>query len=162
MKNGNRISEVLSEADVTAILAAIATIKAKLPWLLTLAPAESRGLRNLGFDGVPFAQAGLEAVRANVEFTRRGFDLAEYEKDLALLEQLSRVRGPLVALAQQVKQTHQVAGADVMVQADDIYEDLNKDNGETAAVQVPRQQMRKRYARRNAAPKATPAPGGGQ
>ena len=95
----------------------------------------------------------------DVEFTRRGFDLAEYEKDLALLEQLSRVRGPLVALAQQVNQTYQVAGADVMVQADDIYEDLNKDNGETAAVQVPRQRMKKRYARRNAAPKAKPSGG---
>jgi hypothetical protein len=158
MKKGNRISEVFSEADVKDVLAAVAVIQQKMPWLITLSPDESRGLRNLGFDGVAFAQAGLEAVRANIDFTRRGFDLAEYEKDLALLEQLSRVRGPLVALTQAVVQTHQLTGADVMVAADDIYEDLTKDDGETAAVQAPRKQMSKRYAHRTTKPDTTTVP----
>ena len=153
MKKGNRISATLSDADVKKVLDAIDTIKQALPFLLTLTPDESRRLRNLGFDGVAFAEAGLEAVQANLDFTRRGFDLAEFERDLALLKQLGRIRGPLNALSQQVTQTHQITGADVMVAADDIYEDMNRDNGETAAVQAPRQQMRKRYAQRQATPK---------
>jgi hypothetical protein len=121
-----------------------------MPWLLTLAPEESRGLRNLGFDGLPFAQAALDAVRADINFTRRGFDLAEFEKDVTLYGQLSQVRARLAMLWQKVNQTTQVTGADMMVTADDVYEDMNKDNGETAAVQGPRQIMKKRYAQRTA------------
>ncbi|MDO7873111.1 hypothetical protein Q5H93_00080 [Hymenobacter sp. ASUV-10] len=55
MKNGNRISEEFSDEDLQAVLAAITLIESKMPWLLTLTPEESRGLRNLGFDGLPFA-----------------------------------------------------------------------------------------------------------
>ena len=45
-----------------------------------------------------------------------------------------------------------------MVTADDVYEDLRKDNGETAAVQTALQAMKKRYAHRlGAAAKATKA-----
>lgn len=152
MKNGNRISAALPSAAVDRILAAIALIEAELPFLITLSPEESRGLRNLGFDGVAYAQAGLDAVQASVDFTRRGFDLAEYEKDLALLAQLRRVRARLAPLTQKLEDTYRLTGADVMVTADDIYEDLRKDNGETEAVQVPRQQMRKRYGFRKAKP----------
>jgi len=158
MKDGNRISEEFSDEDLQAVLAAIALIEKKMPWLLTLTPEESRGLRNLGFDGLPFAQAALDAARADINFTRRGFDLAEFEKDVALYDQLSRVRTRLVNLTQKVVQTHQVTGSDMMVAADDIYEDMNKDNGETAAVQGSRQIMKKRYAQRKSA-SAAPKPG---
>jgi hypothetical protein len=124
-----------------------------MPWLLTLAPEESRGLRNLGFDGLPFAQAAQDAVRANINFTRRGFDLKEFEKDVALYGKLNQVRARLAPLVQKVAQAAQVAGADMMVAADDVYEDINRDNGETAAVQDARQQMKKRYAQRKTAAK---------
>ena len=150
MKNGSRISEVFTDTDLKAVLTALDTIEAKMPWLLTLTPDESRGLRNLGFDGLPFAQAALDAVRADLNFTRRGFDLPEFEKDVALYGQIGRVRARLVGLTQKVVQTHQVTGSDMMVAADDVYEDLGKDNGETAAVQAPRQTMKKRYAQRKA------------
>lgn len=153
MKNGNRISEVFSDADLKAVLDAIGVIESRMPWLLTLTPDESRSLRNLGFDGLPFAQAALEAVRADINFTRRGFDLPEFEKDVALYGQLSQVRARLAPLSQKVNQTTQVAGSDMMVQADDVYEDINRDNGETAAVQAARLQMKKRYPQRKAADK---------
>ena len=121
MKNGSRISEVFTDTDLKAVLTALDTIEAKMPWLLTLTPDESRGLRNLGFDGLPFAQAALDAVRADLNFTRRGFDLPEFEKDVALYGQIGRVRARLVGLTQKVVQTHQVTGSDIMVAADDVY-----------------------------------------
>ena len=152
MKN-NRISEEFSDEDLEAVLGAIGVIDKRMPWLLTLTPEESRGLRNLGFDGLPFAMAALDAVRANIDFTRRGFDLEEFEKDVTLYHKLSQVRARLAPLAQKVTQTAQVAGSDMMVTSDDIYEDITRDNGETAAVQAARQQMKKRYPQRKIAEK---------
>ena len=154
MQNGNRISAVLSDAAVTQIIQKIEEIEALMPFLLTISPDESRKLRNLGFDGVAFAQAGRDAVRADASFTRRSFDAAEFEQDLTLLDQLGRVRARLAPLSQKVAQTHQVTGADVMVAADDIYEDLSRDKGETAAIRAPYQQMRRRYTYRKTSPDA--------
>ncbi len=148
MKQGNRISATLSAADAQKIVDLLHQAEALLPFLITLQPAESKGLRNIGFDGVPFAQAALDAVRANVDFTRRSFDLAEFEKDVALMDRLRGVLAVVAPLAQKVSDTFRLAGADVMVTADDVYEDLRQDNGETAAVQAPLQIMKKRYAQR--------------
>ncbi|GAA4352513.1 hypothetical protein GCM10023185_12290 [Hymenobacter saemangeumensis] len=157
MKKGNRISAALPNTAVDKILEALDTIEGQLPFLLTLSPEESRGLRHLGFDGIPYAQAGLDAVRASTAFTRRSFDLAEFEKDLDLHAQLRRVRARLAPLSQKLEDTFRVVGADIMVTADDLYEDMRKDNGETEAIQAARQQMRKRYGYRKAAKAPSPA-----
>jgi hypothetical protein len=156
MKNGNRISAQLPNAAVEEIIAALDTIESKLPFLLTLAPEESRGLRHLGFDGIPYAEAGLDAVRVSTDFTRRSFDLAEYERDMALHAQLRRVRAKLAPLSQKVEDTFKVLGADIMVTADDIYADLRLDNGETEAVRAPHKQMAKRYEYRKTSPAPIP------
>ena len=158
MKQGNRISETISAADAKKVVDLLRQAETLLPFLITLQPEESRGLRNIGFDGIPFAQAALDATRASVDFTRRSFDLAEFEKDVALMDSLRGIRAVLAPLAQKVQDTFRLVGADVMVTADDVYEDLRKDNGETAAVQAPLQIMKKRYAQRLGAAKAKPAP----
>ena len=155
MKQGNRISETISAADAKKVVDLLRQAETLLPFLITLQPEESRGLRNIGFDGIPFAQAALDATRASVDFTRRSFDLAEFEKDVALMDSLRGIQAVLAPLAQKVQDTFRLVGADVMVTADDVYADLSKDNGETAAVQAPRQTMKKRYAQRKA---TVPAP----
>jgi hypothetical protein len=157
MKQGNRISETLPAADAKKVVDLLRQAEALLPFLITLQPEESRGLRNIGFDGIPFAQAALDAVRADLSFTRRSFDLPEFEKDVALMDALRGIQAVLGPLAQKVQDTYRLVGADVMVTADDVYEDLNKDNGETTAVQAPLQIMKKRYAQRLGAAKAKPA-----
>lgn len=158
MKQGNRISAALPATDTQKIIDFLHQAEALMPFLITLQPDESKGLRNIGFDGIPFAQAALDAVRADIDFTRRTFDLPEFEKDVALMAALRGIRAVLGPLAQKVEDTFRLTGADVMVTADDVYEDLRKDNGETAAVQVPLQIMRKRYAQRLGATKGKPAP----
>lgn len=148
MKQGNRISEIITPNDAQKVVELLRQAQGLLPFLITLQPAESKGLRNIGFDGVPFAMAALDAVRANIDFTRRGFDLPEFEKDVALMEALRGILAVIGPLAQRVSDTYRLAGADTMVTADDVYEDLRKDNGETAAVQAPLLIMKKRYANR--------------
>ena len=105
---------------------------------------------------MPFAQAALDAVQADRNFTHRGFDLPEFEKDVALMDSLRRIQAVLAPLTQKVQDTYRLAGADVMMTADDVYEDLRRDNGETAAVQAPLQIIKKRYAQRISAAKTKP------
>ena len=157
MKQGNRISESLPATDAQKIVDLLHQVESLLPFLITLQPEESKSLRNIGFDGVPFAQAALDAVRADIKFTRRTFDLPEFEKDVALMDNLRGVRAVLRPLAQKLEDTFRLVGADVMVTSDDVYEDLTKDNGETAAVQAPLQVMKKRYPHRLGSPKAAKA-----
>jgi hypothetical protein len=158
MKQGNRISASIKPADKTAFIASAKELSAKLDFLVTLQPDDSKSLRKIGVDGVPYALAGRDAVRANLDFTRRSFDLAEYEQDVTLFQDMSEILAVLQPLVQKLEDTCRLVGADVMVTADDIYEDLRKDDGETAAVQAPLQQMRKRYQYRNgAAAKASKA-----
>lgn len=149
MKQGNRISATLKPADKAAFIQTLKELTGRLDFLVTLQPDESRSLRKIGVDGVPYALAGLDAVRASLDFTRRSFDLAEYERDVQLFQNLGEVLAVLRPLVQKLEDTYRLVGADVMVTADDIYEDLRKDNGETAAVQAPLQLMRKRYQYRN-------------
>ncbi len=158
MKQGNRISATLSAADAKKVTDLLRQAEALLPFLITLQPEESRGLRNIGFDGIPFAQAALDATRASLDFTRRSFDLPEFEKDVALMDALRGVQAVLGPLAQKVQDTFRLVGADVMVTADDVYADLSKDNGETAAVQPALQLMKKRYTHRLGDTKAKPKP----
>ena len=95
MKQGNRISETLSPADAKKVLGLLRQAEALLPFLVTLQPEESRRLRNIGFDGIPFAQAALDAVRGSQDFTRRSFDLPEFEKDVALMDSLRGIQAVL-------------------------------------------------------------------
>ena len=148
MKQGNRISAVLPAAEQAQIISQLKSIEDKLDFLITLQPEDSKALRHIGVDGVPYALAGLDAVHASIDFTRRSFDLPEYERDVTLMNQLREIRAVLLPLAQKVEDTYRLVGADVMVTADDIYEDLRKDNSENTAVQAPLAQMRKRYTYR--------------
>ncbi|SHK08258.1 hypothetical protein [Hymenobacter psychrotolerans] len=158
MKQGNRISAAIKPADKTAFIQTLKELSGRLDFLITLQPEESQSLRKIGIDGVPYALAGRDAVRASLDFTRRSFDLDEYEQDVTLFQDLGEILAVLNPLRQRLEDTYRLVGADVMVTADDIYEDLRNDNGETAAVQAPLQQMRKRYQYRNgAAAKATKA-----
>ena len=155
MKQGNRISAALKPADKQQLIQQLKDMTEQLSFLITLQPEESRSLRNIGVDGVSFAQAALDATRADLSFTRRSFDLAEFERDVTLMGDLRELLAVAQPLVQKLQDTYRLVGADVMVTADDVYEDLRKDNGETSAVQAPYQLMRRRYQHRNGAKKAS-------
>jgi len=159
MKQGNRISATITPADKTSFITSLKELTGRLDFLVTLQPEDSKSLRKIGVDGVPYALAGRDAVRASLDFTRRSFNLAEFEKDVTLFQDLGEILAVLRPLVQKLEDTYRLVGADVMVTADDIYEDLRKDGGETAAVRAPLELMRKRYQYRNskaAAPKPVP------
>lgn len=60
----NRVSAVLSEADRQAVLAAIETIRTKLPFLVDLTPEQRRSLPKMGDRSRSFVAKAL-AVALN-------------------------------------------------------------------------------------------------
>ncbi len=58
----NQVSAELAAADVEAIAASIAAIKAKLPFLIDLSPAERKTLPKMGDKSQAFVRAALEEV----------------------------------------------------------------------------------------------------
>jgi hypothetical protein len=74
----NLVSATLSPSDRDEVLVAIATIKAKLPFLLSLTPEESKSLPRLGDKSRAFTVKALEIALQHSEFLPRMFDVEEF------------------------------------------------------------------------------------
>lgn len=59
------ISAEASDADLQAVKTALETVRQKLPFLVTLTPAERRHLFKMGDKSLAFVQNSLQAARNN-------------------------------------------------------------------------------------------------
>lgn len=82
----NRISASLSQADRQAVIDAINTIRAKLPFLVDLSPEERRSLPRMGDKSRGFVTLALEVATQNADILPRSFDVEDMRKDVELLE----------------------------------------------------------------------------
>jgi|GEM_PF-4113565 len=73
MKQGNRISATITPADKTSFITSLKELTGRLDFLVTLQPEDSKSLRKIGVDGVPYALAGRDAVRAPLELMRKRY-----------------------------------------------------------------------------------------
>lgn len=76
------ISATLAQADREALLAAVATIKEKLPFLIDLTADERKALPKMGDKSRAFVSKALEVATQNPNFLPRSFDLGELRKDV--------------------------------------------------------------------------------
>src|SRR5918911_880177 len=93
----NRISTTLSTNDQADVLAAIKTIRDKLPFLLDLTPEERRSLPRMGDKSRAFVAQALTVAEQNADILPRSFDTAEMRKDVELMQALEPI---LLAVAQ--------------------------------------------------------------
>jgi len=117
----NLVSATLSPQDRDEILAAIATIKTKLPFLLTLTPEESKSLPRLGDKSRAFTAKALEIALQQSDFLPRALDIEEFKQDLALFEALYPITVALTQLAELVNDTTAVAGSEAYGAARIVY-----------------------------------------
>jgi len=82
------ISATLSQPDRDALISAIATIKAKLHFLVDLSTEERKALPKMGDKNRAFVSKALEVATQNPDFLPRSFDLDEMRKDVQLFEAL--------------------------------------------------------------------------
>ena len=103
MPTDNRISAVLLAADKTAILAALDTIRTKLPFLVNLTAMERRKLAKMSDKTLAFDEKCAAYMTAHAELVPSYVNMTEYNKDRAL-------RLALLDIDQQLKQV--VEGVD--------------------------------------------------
>jgi len=125
MPETDKISAALTDADLTLILAAITTIRSKMPFIITLAVGE-KATRVMGSKSVDYVNLGLEGAKDYPKKLTADFDLVEFTKDVTLINQLEKVRIPLTALVSSICDTINAAGSDAIRASDEVYDSLKK------------------------------------
>jgi len=118
----NRVSANLSQADQQAVLAAIQTIREKLPFLIDLTPEERRNLPKLGDKSQAFVAQAMTIATQNTDILPRGFDVAEFQKDVALLTALQPFMAALTQLQELVEDTYLEVGSEAYAAALAVYQ----------------------------------------
>jgi hypothetical protein len=149
----NRISAALPQADREAVMAAIGTIRTKLPFLLDLSPEDRKAMPKLGDKSRAFVAKALELATQNPGFLPRDFSIDEMRKDASLAEELFAIRQALMTLAEMVDDTYVAAGSEAYVAALLVYNYAKSSNVGTEGLDGAVDELGARFAR-----KSKPAP----
>ena len=156
MATQNLISATLAAQAVTNINAAIATIRANAPFLISLTKQERSSLPRMGAGSIDFVEKTIAFVQQHPEALPATFNTAEYLKDGALNTPLK----PLVALMAQLNEdfddTGLALGSDLLVQSLDVYA-FAKATNRNGAYDAYIDSVKGRFARSPRTP-ATPPP----
>jgi hypothetical protein len=153
----NRISASLSQADRQAVLDAINTIRAKLPFLIDLSPEERRTLPRMGDKSRGFVAQAFEIAVQNPDILPRSFDVEEMRKDVELLAALSPIMAALAQLNELVDDTYMAVGSEAYAAALLLYQ-YARASGKGAALDSALDALGQRFARKSrSAPAANPA-----
>ena len=115
------ISYALPQADLDAVKAAIATINAKLPFLVTLDGQERKELFKLGPKSADFVSDASSAVASFPNILPPTFDKVEYGKDASLFKALADIKMQLDSLIEKVDNTTLAVGSEAMVASLEVY-----------------------------------------
>lgn len=115
MSRDNRLSAQLDAGAIDTIRQSLATIRAQLPFLLSLTPQERKELPKLGEKTVGFDEKCVSYMQSNPEFLPGFIDTAEVDKDRALRSQLLLFAADLQGLAQQVEDSLTVLGSEILM-----------------------------------------------
>ncbi|MGB9182289.1 MAG: hypothetical protein WCB68_23870 [Pyrinomonadaceae bacterium] len=118
----NRISAAISQADQQAVLAAINTIKQKLPFLIDLTPDERHSLPKMGDKSRAFVSQALELATQNPDILPRSFDVEEMRKDVELLSALSPLLAAISQLQELLEDTYLAVGSEAYTAALLVYQ----------------------------------------
>ncbi len=153
----NHVSAELPVADQQAVIAAIATIRAKLPFLVDLTDDESAGLAKFGPKSHAFVGKVLHTTQLNTQILPPSFSLAEFERDYALWQTLQPIQVQLTQLQELFNDTMAALGSDLYTEALTSYSYL-KVAGSGAGLDELKSLVGQRFARRPVASKAVAVP----
>ena len=144
----NRVSAVLSQTDYDAIMTAIDTINAKLPFLLNINQDDLQTVLRLGDKSRSFVEKAMEVATQNQGFLPRDFDVEEMRKDINLFESLFAVRQALMKLSENVDNTYTVVGSEAYLAALIVYNYAKSSAVGTAGLDGAIDELGKRFARK--------------
>jgi hypothetical protein len=144
----NLISASLSADDQADILAALATVREKLPFLLGLTPDQRRSLCRMGDKSRAFVDKALELATQNTDLMPRCLDVEEMRRDLELVEALYPVLFSIGQLKELIEDTYLLAGSEAYSAARTAYNSARV-NGKTMGLTEAVDQMGQRFSRKS-------------
>ncbi|HEX8000951.1 MAG TPA: hypothetical protein VF528_21395 [Pyrinomonadaceae bacterium] len=151
----NRINATLSEADRTAIMDAINTIRTKLPFLVDLTIEERRSLPKMGDKSRAFVSQALEVARQNEDVMPRSFDVEEMSRDVELANALQPIVIALSQLQELVDDTYMLVGSEAYAAALLVYQ-YARAAGKGAGLDNALDDLGQRFARKSKAASGPP------
>ncbi|HEY9627485.1 MAG TPA: hypothetical protein V6C84_09300 [Coleofasciculaceae cyanobacterium] len=137
-------------------MAAITTIKAKLPFLIDLSAEERKALPKMGDKSRAFVSRALEVATQNPDFLPRSFDLEEMRKDVQLFEALFPLLMALTQLQELVDDTCLAVGSEAYASALQVYS-YAKASGQGSGLDSVIGEMGQRFAKKPRKSKAQEA-----
>lgn len=117
----NRIDATLTDQDRDEVLAALATIRAKLPFLANATAEERQELLKMGPKSEAFAFGMHDMAAQDDSFLPRSLDMDEAQQDRVLRQQLRPIVIEFVRLHEALQDTDLLLGSDIYVTALEIY-----------------------------------------
>lgn len=155
----NLISLEVSHQQMETVRAALDQIEAALPGLISLEPADRKGLMIMGPRSEPFARQTLRVLEQNPKIVPPSMDLATAQADLAAYDRLRPLLERLQRLASRLDDTVTALGSDTMDFALEGYGQIKLAGGAQGLDEL-RRELSGRWQktrRKAAAPAAEPA-----
>jgi len=114
MATKNLVSAALTAEDKTAIMGAVQTVAAKLPFLISLTDDQRRGGMKLGDKTVGFVDKVMSYSQTNPTFVPAYLDLTEFTKDYQLTRDLMEILRVLRPLEQSIEDTTTESGVEAL------------------------------------------------
>ena len=149
------ISAALTQADRDAVIAAVATIKQKLPFLIDLTLEERKALPKMGDKSRAFVSKALEVATQNPDFLPRSFDLEEMRKDVQLFEAMYPIVVALTQLQELLDDTYVTVGSEAYSAALQVYS-YAKASGQGTGLEAVVGELGQRFARKSKKEKSQP------
>jgi hypothetical protein len=153
----NTAGTTLSTIDQEAILAAIADIKQRLPFLIDLTRDDRKAMPKLGDKSRAFVKKALDVAVQNPGVLPASFDLNKMRNDAQLFDHLTPIKLALDQLQKQVNDTAIGIGSQAYTAARDVYAST-KSRFARAALETATGDLGQRFARKTRAAAAGGAP----
>lgn len=151
-----QITAQVSDADVQAIKAAVATIQQKLPFLIALTPDERKSLPKAGPNSLSFVENALQAAQNNPTILPGSFDATEFASDVDLFAVLTDLNTGVAQLASELDDTRLAVGSEAMGKARQVYDYVKAAVKNTPGLKPVADQLAERFQHATAV-KAAPA-----
>ena len=153
------ISATVSDDDVAAIKAAVATIKSKLPFLITLTAAERKATYKTGPNSLSFVENALQAAVNNPGIMPSTYNTVEFTSDVNLFATMTAINTMVAQVASSIDDTRLATGGEAMTEATQVYNYVKTAAKTTPGLKPLADQLGQRFQRASSAqPSPTPAP----
>lgn len=152
------ITAKLTAADIQAVKDAVASIQQKLPFLVSLTPAERKTIYKTGPGSLSFVQNSLQVAKNNPGILPASFAAAEFESDVNLFAVLTDLGTVTSQLASQIDDTRLAVGGEAMEEATQVYQYVKAAVKTTPGLKPVAEQLGERFQKAKAAKTATETP----